>query len=261
MADKKNKSEKIVIHDGDEEEIKKENSTGAAEKKEENKGKAPGKEEGAKASGEEQADAGNSSEDNGKGSTGERNAAGKAETKDEASDENKDAVKDKDNEGAETAGAESSDEEEAPGDSKAGKIIAELKDRCQRQLAEFENFRNRSEREKSGMYEAGSRSVIEKILPVVDNFERALESPPEDEASKAFTEGVQMIYKQLMQELEKIGVEKIDAVGKPFDPNLHNAVMQVQSDEYESGTVVQELQKGYTHHGTVVRHSMVGVAE
>lgn len=136
--------------------------------------------------------------------------------------------------------------------------IAELEDRVKRQMAEFENFRKRTDKEKSQMYDMGAKNVIEKILPVMDNFERGLESVPEG-ADKAFVDGMQMIYKQLSSELEKLGVQPIDAVGQPFDPNIHNAVMQVESEEYESGTVATQLQKGYTYHDTLVRPSMVGV--
>ncbi len=138
--------------------------------------------------------------------------------------------------------------------------IAELEDKVKRQLAEFENFRNRTEKEKSAMFETGAKSVIEKILPVVDNFERGLATLPEEEKGGAFAEGMQMIYKQLMTELENMGVKPIEAVGCEFDPNLHNAMMQVESEEYESGVIVQELMKGYTYRDSVVRHSMVSVA-
>lgn len=137
--------------------------------------------------------------------------------------------------------------------------IDELEDRVKRQMAEFENFRKRTEKEKSAMYEVGAKSVIEKILPVVDNFERGLASVPEEEKGSGFADGMNMIYKQLISELEKLGVEPIEAVGTEFNPDFHNAVMQVESEEYESGIVAQELQKGYTYHDTVVRHSMVAV--
>ena len=137
--------------------------------------------------------------------------------------------------------------------------INELEDKVKRQLAEFENFRNRTEKEKSQMYDMGAKSVLEKILPVIDNFERGLATVPAEDAGGAFAEGMNMIYKQLLSELEKIGVTPIEAVGKEFDPNLHNAVMQVESDTYESGIVAQEMQKGYMYHDTVLRHSMVGV--
>ncbi|HAV00155.1 MAG TPA: nucleotide exchange factor GrpE, partial [Lachnospiraceae bacterium] len=137
--------------------------------------------------------------------------------------------------------------------------IEELTDRVKRQMAEFENFRKRTEKEKSSMYEMGARSVIEKILPIIDNFERGLDTVPEDEADSPFTEGMRKIYKQLMTELENMGVKPIECVGKEFDPNFHNAVMQVESEEYESGIVAQEMLKGYTYRDSVVRHSMVAV--
>ena len=137
--------------------------------------------------------------------------------------------------------------------------IKDLEDRNIRQIAEFQNFRNRTEKEKSQMFDMGAKNVIEKILPVVDNFERGLASLPEDEKNSSFADGMNMIYKQLMTELENLGVKAIDAKGTEFNPDLHNAVMQVESDELESGTVAEELQKGYTFHDTVVRHSMVSV--
>ena len=137
--------------------------------------------------------------------------------------------------------------------------IAELEDRVKRQLAEFENFRNRTEKEKQAMFETGAKSVIEKILPVIDNFERGLATVPEGQQGDGFVEGMNKIYKQMMTELENIGVKPIEAVGCEFDPNLHNAVMQVENEELESGTVAQELQKGYTYRDSVVRHSMVSV--
>lgn len=137
--------------------------------------------------------------------------------------------------------------------------IEELEDRVKRQMAEFDNFRKRTEKEKSAMFETGAKSVIEKILPVVDNFERGLAAVPESEKGNAFVQGMEMIYKQILTELESIDVKPIEAVGKEFDPEFHNAVMQVESEEYESGVVAQELQKGYTYRDSVVRHSMVGV--
>lgn len=139
--------------------------------------------------------------------------------------------------------------------------IAELEDRVKRQMAEFENFRKRTEKEKSMMYEMGAKGVVEKILPVVDNFERGLAAIPEEEKDSPFSEGMNMIYKQLMTELDKLGVKPIEAVGCEFDPNIHNAVMQVESEEYEEGIIAQELQKGYMYRESVVRHSMVAVAQ
>lgn len=144
---------------------------------------------------------------------------------------------------------------------KAQERIEELEDKVKRQLAEFENFRNRSEKEKTAMYEVGAKSVIEKLLPVIDNFERGFLTVPEEEKDSPFVDGMNKIYKQLITELEGIGVKPIEAVGLEFDPNLHNAVMQVESEEYESGVVAQELQKGYTYRDTVVRHSMVAVVQ
>ena len=137
--------------------------------------------------------------------------------------------------------------------------ISELEDKVKRQMAEFDNFRKRTDKEKNAMFETGARSVIEKILPVVDNFERGLASVPEEEKGTPFAEGMEMISKQLSGELEKMEVKPIPAVGEEFDPNLHNAVMQVESDEYESGVIAQELQRGYTYRDSVVRHSMVAV--
>lgn len=137
--------------------------------------------------------------------------------------------------------------------------IEELTDQVKRQMAEFDNFRKRTEKEKTQMYEIGAKSIIEKVLPVVDNFERGLVAVPQDLKDDAFVDGMNKIYKQLMTMLEEADVKPIEAVGKEFDPNLHNAVMQTESEEYESGIVAQELQKGYTYRDSVVRHSMVAV--
>lgn len=139
--------------------------------------------------------------------------------------------------------------------------VSELEDKVVRQMAEFENFRKRTEKEKSAMFETGAKSVVEKILPVVDNFERGLATIPEEDKGTPFAEGMTMIYKQLMTELESIGVKPIEAVGKEFDPDFHNAVMQVENEELESGTVAQELLKGYMYRDTVVRFSMVAVVQ
>lgn len=137
--------------------------------------------------------------------------------------------------------------------------IEDLNDRLRRQMAEFDNFRKRSEKEKSQMFDMGARSIIEKVLPVVDNFERGLAAVPEEQKDDAFVIGMDKIYKQLMTELDAIGVKPIEALGQEFNPDLHNAVMQVESEEYDPGVVAQELQKGYTYKDTVVRHSMVAV--
>ena len=161
--------------------------------------------------------------------------------------------------------AETSNEENAEGEvkeekkSKEQEKIEELEDRVKRQLAEFENFRKRTDKEKEQMFETGAKSVLEKILPVVDNFERGLANlKPEDEGDP-HVEGMKMIYKQLMTELEKLEVKPIEAVGCEFNPDFHNAIMQSPSDEYESGFIAQELQKGYMYRDTVLRHSMVAV--
>lgn len=160
--------------------------------------------------------------------------------------------------------AEKAAKKQAKADKKGDALkeqIATLEDKVKRQLAEFENFRNRTEKEKQAMFETGAKSIIEKVLPVIDNFERGLATVPEDKKEDPFVDGINKVYKQLMTELEAAGVKPIEAVGKEFDPNLHNAVMQVANDELESGTVAQELQKGYTYRDTVVRHSMVSVVE
>ena len=137
--------------------------------------------------------------------------------------------------------------------------VDELNDKVLRQMAEFENFRKRTDKEKAQQFELGQSNILEKLLPIVDNFERGLAAVPEAEKDGAFADGMNKIYKQLMTELENLGVTPIEAVGKEFDPNFHNAVMQVESEEYGSGIVAQELQKGYMFHDTVLRHSMVGV--
>ena len=139
--------------------------------------------------------------------------------------------------------------------------MEELEDRVRRQMAEFENFRKRSEKEKSAMFEMGAKSVVDKVLPIVDNFERGLQTVPDEEKEGAFAEGMNMVYKQLMTNLEQIGVKPIEAVVVEFNPDFHNAVMQVESEEFESGIVAQELQKGYLYKESVVRHSMVAVVQ
>ena len=137
--------------------------------------------------------------------------------------------------------------------------IEDLNDRLRRQMAEFDNFRKRSEKEKSQMFDIGAKSIIEKVLPVVDNFERGLAAVPEEQKDDAFVTGMDKVYKQMMTEFDSIGVKPIEAVGQEFNPDLHNAVMQVESEEFEPGIVAQELQKGYMYKDTVVRHSMVAV--
>ena len=181
------------------------------------------------------------------------------EVKTEAETEEKAAEKEKTDEAekpAEDSKPEEKAEEKKP--SPEQQKIDDLTDRLKRQMAEFENFRKRTEKEKADMFDAGARSVLEKILPVVDNFERGLANAPAE--GDAFGDGVRMIYKQMTKTLDDIGLEAIDAKGKTFDPNLHNAVMHVDDEAYGENEVVEELQKGYTFHDTVVRHSMVKVA-
>ena len=138
--------------------------------------------------------------------------------------------------------------------------IEELTDRVQRQMAEFDNYRKRTEKEKAAMFETGAKSVIEKILPTIDNFERGLSGMTEEQKEDPFVQGMEKVYKQMMTTLESIGVTAIEAVGKPFDPNFHNAVMHVEDEEAGENVIVEEFQKGYLYRETVVRHSMVKVA-
>ena len=138
--------------------------------------------------------------------------------------------------------------------------IEELTDRVKRQMAEFENFRKRTEKEKSSMYEMGARDIIERMLPVIDNFERGLATVPEDAKGTPLAEGMEKIYKQFQKTLEEAGVKPIEAVGQEFDPNFHNAVMHVDDDSLGENIVAEELQKGYMYRESVVRHSMVKVA-
>ncbi len=138
--------------------------------------------------------------------------------------------------------------------------IEELTDRLTRQMAEFDNFRKRTEKEKTQMYEVGAKSVVEKILPVVDNFERGLAAVPEEQKEDPFVQGMEKIYKQMMTTFEEIGVKPIEAVGKEFDPDFHNAVMHVEDEELGENIVAEEFLKGYMYRDSVVRHSMVKVA-
>ena len=138
--------------------------------------------------------------------------------------------------------------------------IEELTDKLKRQMAEFDNFRKRTEKEKEARFEIGAKSVIEKILPIVDNFERGLATVSEEQKSDPFVSGIEKVYKQLMAALESMDVAPIDAVGKEFDPNFHNAVLHVEDEAYGENIVAEELLKGYTYKGNVVRHSMVKVA-
>ena len=165
---------------------------------------------------------------------------------------------DKETEKSEDAGKK----EKAPEKKKDPKDekIDELNDKLRRSMAEFDNYRKRTDKEKSAMYEIGANDVIEKILPIVDNFERGLNTIPEDAKGTAFAEGMEKIYKQFVKTLDDLGVKPIEAVGKPFDPNFHNAVMHVEDENFGENIVAEEFQKGYTYRDSVVRHSMVKVA-
>ena len=143
---------------------------------------------------------------------------------------------------------------------KNAELVEELTDRVKRQMAEFENFRKRSEKEKAGMFEMGAKSVIEQILPVIDNFERGLVAVPEDAKDDPFIDGMEKIYRQLMDTMDKLNVKPIEAVGTEFNPDFHNAVMHVEDEEAGENVVVEEFQKGYLYKDQVVRHSMVKVA-
>lgn len=184
-------------------------------------------------------------------------------------------VEDEQTEPEDSAGEEPSSEEKDAGEQTSGKKkkrflnqakkdkrdqkIEELNDRLLRNMAEFENFRNRSEKEKSAMFEIGAKSVVEKILPVVDNFERGLDAVSDEDRENAFVKGMEAVYKQFSTVLEEIGVVPIEAVGKEFDPNLHNAVMHDEDDSMEANIISEEFQKGYMYKDSVVRHSMVKV--
>lgn len=160
---------------------------------------------------------------------------------------------------AETA-AENAEPEVEVVDNSAEEKIAMLTDQLQRIMAEFENFRKRTEKEKEARFDMGAKSVIEKILPVIDNFERGLGGVSEEQKEDPFVSGMDRVYRQMMTELEGIGVKAIEAEGKEFDPNRHNAVMHTEDDSVGENIVVKELQKGYTYRDSVVRYSMVQVA-
>lgn len=177
-----------------------------------------------------------------------------------AEDENKQADDGQDASDEETAeedAVEDADKEE--GSAKQSAQIEQLNDRIMRQMAEFENFRKRSEKEKAQMFDMGAKGILEKILPVIDNFERGLIGIEEDEEDP-FKQGMQMIYKQMMTSLDEAGLKPIVAVGETFDPEYHNAVMHVDDEAYGENEIVEELQKGFMYHDSVVRHSMVKVA-
>ena len=169
----------------------------------------------------------------------------------------------------ETEESEAEDGQEAPADEKKGffkkkkdkkdEQIEELNDKLKRQMAEFDNFRKRTEKEKTQMYDMGAKSIIEKILPVIDNFERGLAAVPEEQREDAFVVGMDKVYRQMLTELDASGVKPIEAVGQEFDPNFHNAVMHAEDEELGENTVSEEFQKGYKYKDAALRHSMVKV--
>ena len=183
----------------------------------------------------------------------------KGSVEEEASKETEESQDTKDTESKEKKKFFAKKEKKDKKDKKDEKI-EELTDRLTRQMAEFDNFRKRTEKEKSAMYEIGAKDIIEKILPVVDNFERGLGAVTEEQKEDSFVAGMEMIYKQIMTTLDSVGVKAIEAVGNEFDPDFHNAVMHVEDEEVGENIVVEEFQKGYTYRDTVVRHSMVKVA-
>ena len=157
------------------------------------------------------------------------------------------------------AKAEKKEKKKSKKKDKKDEKIEELNDRLLRNMAEFENFRNRSEKEKAAKFDMGAKNVVEKVLPIVDNFERGLAAVPEEEQDNAFVKGMEAVYKQFTTVLEEIGVTPIEAVGKEFDPNLHNAVMHDEDETKEANIISEEVQKGYMYKDSVVRHSMVKV--
>lgn len=184
----------------------------------------------------------------------EEEAAGEEETTEEAED------KEEDSEEATETGKSGKKLFGKKKKDKKDEKIEELTDRLARSMAEFDNFRKRTEKEKSQMYEVGAKDIIEKILPVIDNFERGLGAVKEEEKEDPFVQGMEKIYKQLITTLEGIEVKPIEAVGQPFDPNFHNAVMHVEDENLGENIVAEEFQKGYMYRDSVVRHSMVKVA-
>lgn len=199
-------------------------------------------------------------------------------TEEESAEETKQTVSQEEEAKNETseAGCEQSEEEMASEEKEEGKRgffgkkkdkkdprdaqIEELTDRLKRTMAEFDNYRKRTDKEKSAMFEIGAKDIVERMLPVIDNFERGLNSVPEDAKATPFVEGMEMIYKQLLKNLEEAGVKPIEALGQPFDPNFHNAVMHIEDESLGENVVAQELQKGYMYRDSVVRFSMVQVA-
>ncbi len=210
---------------------------------------------------------GNGQHENGEAEEGQEESSGNGQDRDDGSldeeAEDGQSAEEPDDENTEDSGQGENVRRGLFGKKKKDKRdqqIEELTDRVQRQMAEFDNFRKRSEKEKSAMYEVGAKSVIEKILPTIDNFERGFAGLTDEQKEDPFVQGMEKVYRQMLTTLESIGVTPIEAVGKPFDPNFHNAVMHVEDEEAEENVVVEEFQKGYLYRDAVVRHSMVKVA-
>lgn len=188
------------------------------------------------------------------------------ETKESPKEETLEGAEEESGQESEESGAGEEDAGEKKGffkkkkKDKKDEQIEELTDRLKRQMAEFENFRKRTDKEKSQMYDMGAKSIVEKVLPVIDNFERGLGAVPEDRADDPFVEGMNKIYKQMITVLEEVGVKPIEALGAEFNPDFHNAVMHVEDENLGENVVAEELQKGYMYRDCVVRHSMVKVA-
>ena len=197
----------------------------------------------------------------------EEETAGETEaqdTGDDAEAEAEDAAEDEEDKEDDSSDDDADDEDDEKKPSrrkdKKDELIADLQDKLTRRMAEFDNFRKRTEKEKAQMYSMGARDVLEKMLDVLDNFERGFDAVEKDDQDDAFVQGMQMVYKQMLDVLDKLGVKPIEAVGQPFDPNFHNAVMHEDSEEAGENEVTAEFQKGYMYHDDVIRHSMVKVA-
>ena len=184
--------------------------------------------------------------------------AGERSTENDSGNAGEQEVPSEEQTSSQDASGESTEEETSSGKEENAELV-QLKDKYLRTLAEYENFRKRSEKEKAQMFELGAKSIIEQLLPVVDNFERALEHIPEEEKENSFAKGVEGIYKQIQKMFSDCDIQAIEAVGQKFDPALHNAVMTEEAGDAEEDTVTADLQKGYTYRGNVVRHSMVKV--
>lgn len=231
----------------------------STEEKEEAKTEAGTEEEAASEENCDDIAAGGSEEEDGCDKDDEPDGSESSGEGGETSDEKKEEGSAPEEENSEE---ESEEDETVEGaDEKANAKIAELKDRLLRQMAEFDNYRKRTEKEKKQNFEFGAADFIQKLLPVIDNFERGIDAMSDEDKESSFGKGVLMIYKQFTKLLDDEGVTEIEALGKEFDPNFHNAVMQQPSDEYESGVVMQVLQKGYMYKDRVLRHSMVMVAQ